>query len=156
MKNFESQYNRWLDGHLQGAEREAFEAALDDQTRCAAHGWPEVRAALKESAAAIPVPHPDFLNAQVLRSIGTPAPARRQRIPLGRLVWAGALCLATAGLLALSFLPRETRGDTSTTVVSAWTAAPDVSAGAFPVPGGRGTVIWLEGAGYIPGEEKVR
>jgi len=156
MKNFESQYNRWLDGHLRGAGREAFEASLDDETRRAADGWHEVRAALKESAAAIPVPHPDFLNAQVLRAIETPAPARRQGLPLGRLVWAGALCLATAGLLTLSFLPRETRGDTATTVVSAWTPAPDVSAGAFPVPGGRGTVIWLEGAGYIPGEEKVR
>lgn len=156
MKNFESQYNRWLDGHMVGAEREAFEAALDDETRRSAAGWSDIRSALKESAASIPVPHPDFLNAQVLRAIGARAEARPGRLTLRRLVWAGALCLAAASLLTVLFLPQETRGDLSTTVVFAWTPAPDISAQAFPVPGGRGAVIWIEGAGYISGEEHIR
>jgi len=159
MKNFESQYNRWLDGSLQGPEREAFEAMLDAEERSAAKEWPAVQSALKEATDEIRVPHPDFLNSQVLESIaraGRADLATRQPIRLGWLVWAGAVCLALAAALTAAFLPRDLGGNYSTTVVSAWTPGPGISAEAFSVPGDRSAVIWIDGAGYIPAKEKVQ
>lgn len=154
MKNFESRFNRWLDGSLDESERLAFEATLDEETLLSAKLWPSIRSTLRQSASGIPVPHPDFLNAQVLRDIAreTPPPPRDG---LARLVWSGAFCLLAAAVLTALFLPRIT-ADISTTVVSASPASPSVSASAFLAPGGRSTVIWLDGVEYIPGAERVQ
>lgn len=156
MKNFESQYNRWLDGSLQGPEREAFEATLDAETRAAASSWPAVRSALKAAAGDIRVPHPDFLTHRVLEEIERQRATPRRAAGLWRLAWAGALCLVLAGVLTAVFLPRDSGGNFSTTVVTAWTPEPGISAEAFAVPGGRGAVIWIDGAEFIPARESVR
>lgn len=154
MKNFESQYNRWIDGSLSGPECEAFEAQLGDAERSAAADWTAVRAAMKEAAGEIRVAHPDFLNSRVLESIARAGRAEPRPARTFRLAWAGAACLALAVALTAIFLPRGTPGPFSTTVVSAW--APGTSAGAFAAPGGRGAVIWIDAAAYIPAEESVR
>lgn len=154
MKNFESRFNLWLDGSLDEDERLAFEATLDEETLRAAKIWPALRSALRQSASEIPVPHPDFLNAQILRDIAREA-SPRPRAGLSRLVWAGAFCVLAAAALTAFFLPRGIR-DISTTVVSAWSASPSVSASAFQAPGGKASVIWLDGVDYIPANERVR
>ena len=154
MKNFESDYNRWLDGSLNDAERREFEAGLDEETLHAGRDWPGIRQLLKESSRDITLPHPDFLNERIRREIeknSLPSPAL---LPLHRLLWAGACCVLTAAVLTLCFLPPQSRPDT---VVSlAETASPEASASAFQTPGGQGAVIWLEGVRYIPDGESVQ
>ena len=157
MKNFESTFNRWLDGSLDEAERREFEAGLDEETLRAGKSWPGMRALLKESAGQISLPHPDFLNEQVRREIeSSRAASRAPLIPLRRLLWAGAFCVALALSLSAAFLPLQNHGNTSNIVFLAETASPDASVSAFRTPGDRGTVIWLEGTPYISGEEKVQ
>lgn len=154
MKNFESRFNRWLDGSLDEDERLAFEATLDDETLRAAKMWPTLRSTLRQSASEIPLPHPDFLNSQILREIAREIPPR-PRAGLARLAWAGAFCVLTAAVLTAIFLPRDIR-DISTTVVSAAPAKPSVSASSFQTPGGKSSVIWLDGVDYIPADERVQ
>jgi len=154
MTNFESRFNRWLDGSLNEDERLAFEATLDEETLRTAKMWPTLQSTLRQSASEIPLPHPDFLNSQILREIrreGTPPP----RAGLARLAWAGAFCVLAAALLTAIFLPRDTR-DSSTTVVSASPANPSVSASAFQAAGGKSSVIWLDGVDHIPANERVQ
>jgi hypothetical protein len=155
MKNFESTFNRWLDGELDEAERRKFEAGLDEKTLRAAKAWPAARALLKESARQISLPHPDFLNEQIRREIErTPAPAAAAWFPLRRLILAGACCVAAAVVLTAFFLPVQNHAET--VVFMAETSSPDTSVSAFQAPGSRGTVIWMEGMPYISGEESVQ
>ncbi|MFA7343045.1 MAG: hypothetical protein WC003_01960 [Terrimicrobiaceae bacterium] len=154
MKNFESTFNRWLDGSLDEAERRKFEAGLDKETLRAAKTWPQTRALLKESSGRISLPHPDFLNEQIRRAIGKSPRRATAHFPLRRLLWAGAFCMATALLLTTFFLPPQNRS--GTVVFLAETASPGASASAFQTPGNKGAVIWLEGMPYIPGEERVQ
>jgi anti-sigma factor RsiW len=152
MKDFESTFNRWLDGSLNEAERREFEASLDEEALHAAKSWPGIRTLLKESAAQIALPHPDFLNEQVRRAIeekpSLPA------FPLSRLVWAGSFCVVAAVALTLCFLPIQNHG--STVVFVAGTSVPGASASTFQPPGERGAVIWLDGMPYIPDGERVQ
>ena len=154
MKNFESTFNRWLDGELDEAKTREFEAGLDEETLRAAKAWPAARALLKESARKISLPHPDFLNEQIRREIQRkPAPAPAW-FPLRRLLLAGACCVAAAIGLAAFFLPVQNHAET--VVFMAETTSPDASASAFQTPGARGAVIWLEGMPYISDEERVQ
>lgn len=155
MTNFESRFNRWLDGSLDEDERLAFEATLDEETLRAAKLWPALRSTLRQSASEIPLPHPDFLNSQILREIERDYREKPSSAMLARLVWAGACCMLAAAVLTAIFLPRDTR-DSSTTVVSASPANPSVSASAFQVPGGKSSVIWLNGIDHIPANERVQ
>lgn len=152
MKNFESTFNRWLDGSLNEAERREFEAGLDEETLRAAESWPGIRALLKESTGQISLPHPDFLNEQVRRAIAERPP--RPAFPLSRLLWAGSFCVAAAMALTLFFLPFQNHG--STVVFVAETSAPGTSVSTFRTPGERGAVIWLDGVSYIPDGERVQ
>ncbi|MFA7235145.1 MAG: hypothetical protein WC076_13655 [Terrimicrobiaceae bacterium] len=158
MKNFESTFNRWLDGSLGEAQQREFEAGLDEETLRAAKAWPGMRALLKESAGQITLPHPDFLNEQIRRRIEEKqtTPASPVVFPLRRLLWAGAFCVASAVVFTAIFLPLKNPGNTSTIVFIAETASPGASASAFQTPGDRGAVIWLEGMPYIPDEERVQ
>lgn len=156
MKNIESTYNRWLDGSLGEAEREKFEATLDQDTLASANAWPQVRQLLKESAGQISLPHPDFLNEQIRREIERDHARASAALPLPRLIWAGAFCVATAIVLTLLFLPQDRPGDTGAMILLAETSAPGASASTFRAPGDRGAVIWLEGISYIPDGERVQ
>lgn len=156
MKNIESLYNRWLDGSLDEAERQKFEATLDEETLASAKAWPQVRQLLKESAEQITLPHPDFLNEQIQREIERENPRPSAAVPLPRLVWAGAFCVATAIVLTMLFLPLDRSGKAGATVFLAETSAPGASASTFRTPGDRGAVIWLEGISFIPDEEQVQ
>ena len=152
MKNFETTYNRWLDGSLSDSERREFETTLDQETLRAAESWSGIRALLKESSGQISLPHPDFLNEQVRRAIEkTPS---RPAFPLSRLLWAGSFCVAAAVALTLFFLPQQ-HGSGSVVVVAA-ASAPGASASTFQTPGERGAVIWLDGMPYIPDGESVQ
>lgn len=152
MKNFESTFNRWLDGSLNDEERREFEAGLDEETLRAAESWPGIRALLKESAGQISLPHPDFLNEQVRRAIEEKP--TRPAFPLSRLLWAGSFCVAVAVALTLCFLPVQNHG--STVVFVAETSAPGASVSTFQTPGERGAVIWLDGVSYIPDGETIQ
>ena len=156
MKNIESTYNRWLDGNLDEAARRKFEATLDDETLTSSAAWPEVRQLLKESADEITLPHPDFLNEQIRREIERENTRASAAVPLPRLIWAGAFCVATAIVLTMLFLPIDRSGNAGATVFLAETSAPGASASTFRTPGDRGAVIWLEGISYIPDGERVQ
>ena len=154
MKNFESTFNRWLDGELDEAERREFESGLDEETLCAAKAWPATRGLLKESARQISLPHPDFLNEQIRREIERKPAPDAAWFPLRRLLLAGACCLAAAVVLTAFFLPVQNHAET--VVFMAETVSPDASASTFQIPGARGVVIWMEGMPYIPDEERVQ
>ena len=156
MKNIESTYNQWLDGSLSEAERQKFEGTLDEETLASAKAWPGVRKLLKESAGQITLPHPDFLNEQIRREIERENTRASAAVPLPRLIWAGAFCVATAIVLTMLFLPIDRSGNAGATVFLAETSAPGASASTFRTPGDRGAVIWLEGISYIPDGERVQ
>ena len=156
MKNIESTYNQWLDGSLDEADRQQFESTLDKETLASAKAWPQVRQLLKESAEQITLPHPDFLNEQILREIERGNTRASAAVPLPRLIWAGAFCVAAAVVLTMLFLPLDKSGNGGATVFLAETSAPGASASIFRTPGDRGAVIWLEGISYIPDGERVQ
>jgi len=156
MKNFESTFNRWLDGSLDEAERRDFEAKLDEETLRSAEHWPRMKSLIRESARRITLPHPDFLNEQIRRVIAEnpsrPAPA----FSIRRLVWAGTFCVFMAAALSVLFLRLPPRTESATIVLNVETAAAGLSASTLPAENGRGAVIWLEGMPYIPSGEQVR
>ncbi len=157
MKNFESTFNRWLDGSLDEKTRREFEATLDEETLLAAKNWPAIRELLKDSSRRISLPHPDFLNEQIRREItAAPEPSRVLLFPLRRLLWAGAVCVGISTILSLLFFPGGFRTNSSTMVVFAETSAPGLSASVFQTGNSRGVVIWTEGMPFIPDGERVQ
>ncbi|MDD5200759.1 MAG: hypothetical protein PHC88_13260 [Terrimicrobiaceae bacterium] len=168
MKNFEEQYTAWLDGVLDGAERTDFEAALPNREAALrdAAEWKTMRGLLRETLVPTAMPHPDFVNNQVLEAIRRDAPSRREPAkirgwqPVGFLAWTGAALLVLAGALSfLSLSPNEGAPDPDrfiSQVIAAHATDPKLGAYAFAAPGGRGAVLWVNDAGYIPANEKIK
>jgi len=159
MKNFESTFNRWLDGSLDEKTRRKFEATLDEETLRTAKNWPATRKLLQDSARQISLPHPDFLNEQIRRAIaspGTPEPSPGFLFPLCRLLWAGAVCVGISAILSFLFFPGGFRATTSTVVVFAETPSPGLSTSVFQPGDSRGVVIWTDGMPFIPDGERVQ
>jgi anti-sigma factor RsiW len=166
MKNFEEQYTAWLDGVMDEREREEFEAMLPDREAALrdAADWKSLRGLMRESIVPVAMPHGDFLNSRVLAEIESemprvPRPARGL-FPAMRLAWAGAFLLTLAALLSVFIVPNIRRGPTNeqfiSQVVRARAGSQNLGASAFAAPGGKGTVLWVEDAGYIPAEEKIK
>jgi anti-sigma factor RsiW len=166
MKNFEERYTAWLDGAMDAREREEFEAALPDHDAALrdAADWKSLRVLMRESLEPAAMPHGDFLNSQVLESIAreasvTQRPARGL-FPTMRLAWAGAFLLTVAALLSVLIVPNIHRGPTNeqfiSQVVKTRAGNQNLGASAFAAPGGKGAVLWVEDAGYIPAEEKIK
>jgi anti-sigma factor RsiW len=164
MKNFEERYTAWLDGVLDEAMQEEFEALLDAQAHQDAAGWKKLRGLMRESLVPAFTPHADFINSQVLAEIHreTPRPKRQEtRGTFGiRLAWAGASLLALAIVLSAIILPQVTKPPTAdqyiSQVIEARSSDPTHAAVAFEAPGGKGAVLWVENAGYIPANEKIK
>lgn len=164
MSNFEERYTAWLDGTLNDAERREFEATLGEADRRAAAEWTRLRPALREHLEPAPMPHGDFLNSQVLAAITPEQPAgpavRRAWFPLGRLAFAGAALLVVAAVLSAVWLPGNggmpSQEQFISQVIDARASDPKLGATAFAAPGGRGAVLWISDAGYIPGNEKIK
>lgn len=169
MKNFEERYTAWLDGALDETERESFEAALPDgeAARAEAANWKALRGLLRETIVPSPMPHADFLNSQVLAGIEREQPpavfgraTERGWLSAGRLAWAGAFLLAVAAGLSFVLVPREggapTESQFISQVVDARASDPKLGAYAFAAPGGKGAVLWVTDAGYIPANERIK
>lgn len=164
MKNFEERYTAWLDGVLDEAMQEEFEAKLDAEAHREAAGWRKLRGLMRESLVPAAAPHADFINSQVLAEIRRemPQPARQApRRSFGiRLAWAGASLLTLAIVLSAIILPQVTKPPTAdqyiSQVIEARSSDPTHSAVAFEAPGGKGAVLWVENAGYIPANEKIK
>jgi hypothetical protein len=163
MRSFEERYTAWLDGTLTGPEREEFEAALPDRDAAArdAADWSSLRGLLREVVEPQPMPHGDFANAQVLAAIrGEAKREPRAVFPVLRLVWAGAFLLALGAGVSLLVVPHVRRGPSHdqfiSQVVRERAGNPNLGASAFVAPGGKGAVLWVDDAGYIPPEEKIK
>lgn len=165
MKSFEERYTAWLDGAMDEAERKTFEAELPNRAAALdeAVAWKKLRGLMRGSLAAQPMPHADFLNAQVLAGVRSEQPRgakSRGWLSAGRLAWTGAFLLALAGVLTffmLSSLPsRPTNEQFISQVVKARAAAQSPNAYSFAAPGGKGAVLWVDDAGYIPAEERIK
>ena len=166
MKNFEERYTAWLDGALDERERAEFEAALPDRDEALgdAADWKTLRGLMREALVPAAMPHADFVNSQVLAEIGREAPLSRPVVkswfPIGRLVWSGAFLLALAAVLSAVILPGITRkpgGDQfNSQVIASRSADPKLGAYAFSAPGGKGAVLWVQDAGDIPANERIR
>ncbi len=166
MKNFEERYTAWLDGALDERERAEFEAELPDLAGALREraDWKNLRDLMRETFVPAAMPHADFMNSQVLAAIGRekPAapPAATPWFPAGRLAWSGAFLLALAGLLSAVIVPKisHTPGEDQfvSQVIAARAADPKLGAYAFAAPGGKGAVLWVQDAGYIPANERIR
>ncbi len=169
MNNFEEQYTAWLDGTLDGEAREKFEAALPDSAaaRLEASRWGKLRGLMRETLQPAPMPHADFLNSQVLEAIRREAPAvalrpvaERGWFPVGRLAWTGVFLTALAAVLSWFWVPRgggmPNEKQFISQVVEARSADPKLGAYAFAAPGGKGAVLWVNDAGYIPANERLK
>lgn len=170
MNNFEERYTAWLDGALDAAEREKFEAGLPDHAaaRVEATEWAKLRGLLRETIVPAPMPHADFLNSQVLAAIHSETPkaesagasGARNWFSAGRLAWAGAFLLAVAAGLSFVLVPRNggapTESQFISQVVDARSSDPKLGAYAFAAPGGKGAVLWVTDAGFIPANERIK
>ncbi len=159
MKNFESTFNRWLDGSLDEKTRREFEATLDEETLRTAKNWPATRTLLKDATRQISLPHPDFLNEQIRRAIASPGTSEPSPVflfPLRRLLWAGAACVGISIILSLLFFPVDFHSNSSTMVVFAETSAPGLSASVLQPGDTRGVVIWTDGMPFIPDGKHVQ
>ncbi|HVE17271.1 MAG TPA: hypothetical protein VNB29_11075 [Chthoniobacterales bacterium] len=165
MKTFEEKYTAWLDGALEERERVEFEASLPDREEALRdrEDWGKLRGVIRESLAPEPMPHADFLNGQVLAAIGREQPASRPArawFPVGRLAWSGAFLLAVAAVFSAVILPNITRtpGEDQyiSKIIAAHATDPKLGAYAFAAPGGKGAVLWVQDAGYIPANEGIR
>ncbi len=165
MKNFEERHTAWIDGTLDEKERIDFERGIDDleALRRDREGWRKLGALMRESLSAEAMPHADFVNARVLDAIGrdAPAPARRPSLfPVRWLAYAGAVLVVSAAVLTGLLLPGNSGAPAGagyvSQVISARAADPRLSAYAFKAPGGRGTVLWIEHAGFIPGDKSLK
>lgn len=164
MKNFEERYTAWLDGEMDPREREKFEASLPDLAESLrdAEGWRSLRGLMRESLQPVAMPHGDFVAGRILAEIyreTRPAP-RHGAVPALRLAWAGAFLLTVAAVLSVVIVPGVNRGPTSeqfiSQVVKARAGNPSLGASAFAAPGGKGAVLWVDDAGYIPANEEIR
>jgi anti-sigma factor RsiW len=165
MKNFEERYTAWLDGTLDQRQRIAFEREIDDleAARRDREGWRKLGALLRESLGAEAAPHAEFVNARVLEAIGrdAPAPARRPALfPVRWLAYAGAVLVVIAAGLTALLLPGNIGAppgaESVSQVISTRAADPRFAAYAFQAPGGKGAVLWIEHAGYIPGDQSLK
>lgn len=124
--------------------------------------WAKTRELLREHLTSAPLPHPDFVNSQVMEAIRQEAkPAvRKPLISLVRLAWAGAGLLAIAALVTGIWLPREfgfrSEDEFMSQVIAARAETPALSVTAFRPPGDRGVVLWIEGSDYIPASQSVQ
>jgi anti-sigma factor RsiW len=161
MKPFEEQFTAWVDGQLEGPELLEFEKQLADHPKAAAEKEEALRLRefLRSHPTAPRLSNPDFFNHQLMRQIEADLPraATNQRASfwsLGRLVWAGAVCLvlAFAGYKTAvpTSLPPPSQSRYFAQVVEAWPTQPDISATTVYNPDDNVTVVWLDGLDYIP------
>ncbi len=165
--NFEERHTAWVDGTLDEAERVAFERDLPDvgEATLERDGWVALREQMREAVPPARLLHGDFVNSQVLAAIERErteterTPAQRGLFPIARLIWAGSFLLVVAGVLTGAWMTGEsaTRAEAQfvTRVIEAQAQDPAAEAYVFQVPGGRGSVLWVEGAGYIPPTERL-
>jgi anti-sigma factor RsiW len=168
MSNFEERYTAWLDGKLDDAERAKFEAGLPDREAALADAaqWRALGGLMREMIAPMPVPHADFLNSQVLAAIRSETPAgdasrpARSWFPIGRLAWTGVFLAAVAAVLCWLWAPRDggvpSEAKFISQVIDARSTDPKLGAYAFAVPGGKGAVLWVDDAGFIPATERLK
>jgi len=166
MKSFEEQYTAWLDGMMDGRERAEFESGLEDRESALreAAGWKKLSGLMRESLVPAAMPHADFVNSRVLAAIDreTPKPDRAVAgwFPIGRLAWSGAFLLALAAVLTAVLLPRAEKtpdaDQFNSRVIAARASDPKQGAYGFVAPGGRGAVLWIQDAGDIPADERIK
>lgn len=166
MSNFEERYTAWLDGALDDAERKKFEAELPDREAALADAaqWRRLGGLMRETLAPAPMPHADFLNSQVLAAIRRETPIvptpGRSWFPIGRLAWTGVFLAAVAAVLSWLWAPRDggmpDEARFISQVVEARSADPKLGAYAFAAPGGKGAVLWVNDAGFIPANERLK
>lgn len=168
MKNFEERYTAWLDGTMDDRERERFEAELPDREAAfgEAAGWKKLSGLWRESMVPSAMPHGDFLNSQVMTVISRETPMERPApakgwFPVGRLAWSGAFLLAIAALMSVLILPSINKRTTNEQFISQVVKAraggqKSPEAYTFAAPGGKGAVLWIDDAGDIPANERLK
>ncbi len=166
--SFEERHTAWVDGTMDDAERLEFERELTDLDTATRerNGWAVIRERVRREVPGAKLAHGDFLNSQVLQAIerertATARPERKSGglFPISRLAWAGSLLLIAAAALTGLWLTGQTGGSASsefvTRVIDAQSQDPAANAYVFAAPGGRGSVLWVEGAGYIAPTERL-
>lgn len=152
-------YTAWLDGAASPRQARRVERELGAAAREEKESWEKIRVLLREHLKPCRLEHPDLINARVAEVLAKPSAKRIQLAPLHPWAWAGGGALAVAALLAAVLLPSfppPAEERPLSRVLSARAADARMYVTAFRAPAGRGVVVWIEGAGYIGPEEKVR
>ncbi|MGC1480332.1 MAG: hypothetical protein WA771_07500 [Chthoniobacterales bacterium] len=169
--SFEERHTAWVDGTMEESEREAFERELPNAAEAEREraGWQALRSRLREAVPTASLPHEDFVNSQVLEAIrqderrtGEETKGREESrglFPLWRMAWGGGALVAIAAVLSGIWIFGNSGGPGNDQLISRVIAAeaqdPAAEAYVFQAPSGRGTVLWIEGAGYIPPTERL-
>lgn len=168
MKTFEERYTAWIDGQLSGEALAAFEKELAahpeaNEDRAAARKLGDL---LRSNPSAPSLSNADFFNLQLQQRIEAEKPRASRAepargggsffLPISRLIWAGAACLAIAGLLYKSIIPVPVVPEPSNyfaQVVETWPSDPSIYASTVYNPQDNVTVLWLDGLDYMPGDQ---
>ncbi len=165
--SFEERHTAWVDGAMDESGCAAFERELPDLAGAnrERNGWLALRERVRAEVPTAALAHGDFLNSQVLaeierdRKVDRRAPDRGGLFPIARLWWAGSSLAALAVVLTTVWMVSDHSGagdvQFATRVIEAQMQDPMAEAYVFQAPGGRGSVLWLEGAGYIPPTERL-
>ncbi len=165
--SFEERHTAWVDGTMDEAERAAFEQELPDVREAMRERdcWLALRDRMREGVPSARLAHGDFVNSQVLaaiereRPVTRSSPERGSLFPIARLIWAGSFLLVVATVLTGFWMTGDAGGRAEaqfvTRVIEAQSQDPAAEAYVFQAPGGRGSVLWIEGAGYIAPTEQL-
>jgi hypothetical protein len=165
--SFEERHTAWVDGAMDEAERAAFERELPDVGEATRErdGWSTLRERMREAVPSANLAHGDFVNSQVLAEIERDRPGVRREaergglFPVTRLLWAGSFLAVVAAVLTGLWMTGDAgaRAEAQfvTRVIEAESRDPAAEAYVFLAPGGRGSVLWVEGAGYIAPTERL-
>jgi len=161
MSKSDEKFVRWQDGLLSPEEAAAFAAELDSETRREAESWPALQAQLREHLKAPPLEHPEFLRNRIENAIAhEDRPARPVGMMSWRLAWGGIAALVVAGIITAigmpsSFQPASEQAFISQ-VIEARAGNPKSTVSTFQAPDSGGVVLWIDGTGFIPPNEKIR
>lgn len=163
----EEQLTAWIDGELTAAERVEFEKSLPPDAVAERDAWLAFRTDLREAVPKAQLSHQDFLASRVMDAVrADQSHATQSRGPrLGmfgfpRFGWFGIALLAVAALVTALLYPERggapTEQEFMTQILDAEAVKQGTTAFAFSAHGNSAAVLWIENAGYIPPDQRIK
>ncbi|MGH8094052.1 MAG: hypothetical protein ACREIF_11365 [Chthoniobacterales bacterium] len=170
MKTFEEKWTAWVDDELSDAERDEFEASLDDRVAAEAEKQQahKLGLLLKEQLQPRPMGSEEFFQHQLLGRIASEkkqpmaaralSPMRERWWTIRRLVWTGLTSLAIFAICAFFVMRDQTVPDQSQYLSQILNArvdpnvSPYATVSIFQTKEDRVTVLWVDGLKSLPSD----